>query len=64
LRALQDTNEVLFYKLLLDHIEEMTPIVYTLKGTGIGSIIGGAGGLGSTALMDVRRSHSAVGRKC
>ncbi len=29
LRALQDTNEVLFYGLLLDHIEEMTPIVYT-----------------------------------
>ena len=29
LRALQDTNEVLFYKLLLDHIEEMTPLVYT-----------------------------------
>jgi malate dehydrogenase (oxaloacetate-decarboxylating) len=29
LRALQDTNEVLFYKLLLEHIEEMTPIVYT-----------------------------------
>jgi malate dehydrogenase (oxaloacetate-decarboxylating) len=29
LRALQDTNEVLFYKLLLDHIVEMTPIVYT-----------------------------------
>src|ERR1700752_404002 len=29
LQALQDTNEVLFYKLLLDHIEEMTPIVYT-----------------------------------
>ena len=29
LRALQDTNEVLFYKLLLDHIAEMTPIVYT-----------------------------------
>jgi hypothetical protein len=28
LRALQDTNEVLFYRLLLDHIEEMTPIVY------------------------------------
>ena len=26
---LQDTNEVLFYRLLLDHIEEMTPIVYT-----------------------------------
>ena len=25
LRAMQDTNEVLFYKLLLDHIEEMTP---------------------------------------
>src|SRR5215472_16098154 len=24
LRALQDTNEVLFYRLLLDHIEEMT----------------------------------------
>ena len=29
LRAMQDTNEVLFYRLLLDHIEEMTPIVYT-----------------------------------
>ncbi|HET6325187.1 MAG TPA: NAD-dependent malic enzyme [Planctomycetaceae bacterium] len=29
LRALQDTNEVLFYRLLMDHIEEMTPIVYT-----------------------------------
>lgn len=29
LRALQDNNEVLFYRLLLDHIEEMTPVVYT-----------------------------------
>jgi malate dehydrogenase (oxaloacetate-decarboxylating) len=29
LRALQDTDEVLFYKLLLDHIEEMMPLVYT-----------------------------------
>jgi len=29
LRALQDTNEILFYRLMLDHIEEMTPIVYT-----------------------------------
>jgi malate dehydrogenase (oxaloacetate-decarboxylating) len=29
LRALQDTNEVLFYGLLLEHIEEMMPIVYT-----------------------------------
>ena len=29
LRALQDTNEVLFYRLLLEHVEEMTPIVYT-----------------------------------
>jgi malate dehydrogenase (oxaloacetate-decarboxylating) len=29
LRALQDTNEVLFYRLLIDHIEEMLPIVYT-----------------------------------
>ena len=29
LRALQDTNEVLFYRLLLDHIEEMLPILYT-----------------------------------
>jgi malate dehydrogenase (oxaloacetate-decarboxylating) len=29
LRQLQDTNEVLFYRVLLDHIEEMLPIVYT-----------------------------------
>ena len=29
LRALQDNNEVLFCRLLLEHIEEMTPIVYT-----------------------------------
>jgi malate dehydrogenase (oxaloacetate-decarboxylating) len=29
LRALQDTNEVLFYRLLLEHVEEMTPMVYT-----------------------------------
>ncbi len=29
LRGLQDSNEVLFYRLLLRHIEEMTPIVYT-----------------------------------
>jgi malate dehydrogenase (oxaloacetate-decarboxylating) len=29
LRALQDTNEILFYRLLRDHIEEMLPILYT-----------------------------------
>ncbi|MEG9436024.1 NAD-dependent malic enzyme [Edaphobacter sp. HDX4] len=29
LRALQDTNEVLFYKLLAEHLEEMMPIAYT-----------------------------------
>jgi len=29
LRALQDTNEILFYRLLLAHIEEMMPIIYT-----------------------------------
>src|SRR6185369_16474334 len=29
LRTLQDTNEGLFYRLLLDHIQEMTPMVYT-----------------------------------
>jgi malate dehydrogenase (oxaloacetate-decarboxylating) len=29
LRSLQDTDETLFYRLLLDHLEEMLPIVYT-----------------------------------
>src|SRR5215210_4775524 len=29
LRGLQDTNEVLFYALLVRHLEEMLPIVYT-----------------------------------
>ncbi|WP_248961813.1 NAD-dependent malic enzyme [Sphaerisporangium perillae] len=29
LRALQDTNEVLFYNLLIEHVEELLPIVYT-----------------------------------
>jgi malate dehydrogenase (oxaloacetate-decarboxylating) len=29
LRQLQDSNEVLFYRLLSEHIEEMLPIVYT-----------------------------------
>ena len=29
LRALQDTNETVFYRLVSEHIEEMLPIVYT-----------------------------------
>src|ERR1700745_1255517 len=29
LRARQDTNEVLFYRLIVTHIEEMTPLAYT-----------------------------------
>jgi malate dehydrogenase (oxaloacetate-decarboxylating) len=29
LRALQDTNEVLFYALIVEHLHEMMPIIYT-----------------------------------
>lgn len=29
LRQLQDTNEILFYRLLLEHVEEMLPVIYT-----------------------------------
>jgi malate dehydrogenase (oxaloacetate-decarboxylating) len=29
LRALQDENEALFYRLMLEHIEDMMPIIYT-----------------------------------
>ena len=34
LQALQDRNETLFYKILMDNFDDMAPIIYTpLKGT-------------------------------
>lgn len=29
MRALQDTNEVLFYRLITEHLDEMMPVIYT-----------------------------------
>ena len=29
MRALQDTNEVLFYRLVISHLDEMMPVIYT-----------------------------------
>jgi len=29
LRALQDTNEVLFYRFILDNLQDIMPIIYT-----------------------------------